>query len=189
MFSFRKIINILVLISYVKMTIVSSFAMDSAYFGLNDKIRIQITKNQAGGELESMGLRVFTKDKASSSNSDYKLVQQDSVDLVEGLFSNGVMPLTGLQQNVIQWTIPGLGSVIIDPNGEVTFKEMTNTHNTIKIVTPGIVMFQACALANVSLRAQGAAISDGSHIGYLKANKISKGTNIGRFQAVVRTNR
>ena len=66
MFSFRKIINILVLISYVKMTIVSSFAMDSAYFGLNDKIRIQITKNQAGGELESMGLRVFTKDKASS---------------------------------------------------------------------------------------------------------------------------
>ena len=176
MFSFRKIINILVLISYVKMTIVSSFAMDSAYFGLNDKIRIQITKNQAGGELESMGLRVFTKDKASSSNSDYKLVQQDSVDLVEGLFSNGVMPLTGLQQNVIQWTIPGLGSVIIDPNGEVTFKEMTNTHNTIKIVTPGIVMFQACALANVSLRAQGSAISDGSHIGYLKARLSNLGS-------------
>ena len=49
MFSFRKIINILVLISYVKMTIVSSFAMDSAYFGLNHKIRIEMTKTKAGG--------------------------------------------------------------------------------------------------------------------------------------------
>ncbi len=169
MFSFRKIINILVLISYVKMTIVSSFAMDSACFGAHDKIKIEVVRSIRGGDLESLGLRVYSKDQSQSTKPEYKLVQQDSVNLIEHRFSDNIILCPGQQHKLIQWTVPGLGAIMLDPNGEITLNQITNTQNTIKIVTPGIVLFQACALARVRLQAQGAAISDGSQIAHLKA--------------------
>ncbi len=169
MFSFRKIINILVLISYVKMTIVSSFAMDSACFGAHDKIKIEVVRSVLGGELESIGLRVYSKDQSALTKPDYKLVQQDSVNLIEHRFSDNIILYPGQQHKLIQWTVPGLGAMMLDTKGEITLNQITNTQNTIKIVTPGIVLFQACALARVRLQAQGAAISDGSQIAHLKA--------------------
>ncbi len=169
MLSFRKIVNILVLISYVKMTIVSSFAMDSACFGAHDKIKIEVVRSVLGGELESIGLRVYSKDQSALTKSDYKLVQQDSVNLIEHRFSDNIILYPGQQHKLIQWTVPGLGALMLDTKGEITLNQITNTQNTIKIVTPGIVLFQACALARVRLQAQGAAISDGSQIAHLKA--------------------
>ncbi|WP_010304305.1 DUF637 domain-containing protein [Candidatus Odyssella thessalonicensis] len=159
MFSFRKIVNVLVLVAYIKMTLVSSFAMDAGLPATAAKIKIQVDqKFNENSQLTALELRVLQK-TSDTPSQEYTEVQSDTVDFPTFKGSSNVAPgFDGAQ--LIEWTIPHLGKIQVGVDGRLILDSVSFLlkNEILKIKTPGIVFLKDCVIPRLSLASHGSVI-------------------------------
>ncbi|MBX3487781.1 MAG: hypothetical protein KF798_07765, partial [Candidatus Paracaedibacteraceae bacterium] len=175
MFSFRKIINILVLISYVKMTIVSSFAMDSVVLPtLTTKLKIAPVFRD-GGELDHVTLNVIEKDRATKTRRIAESKTVFTPECPEDLDNLPDLLMSWTYENGIvigfKWDLKDLGIVKVDFNGSIIVDsaKQTDPARAVKISGANAIMLHNCSYYHLITKSEGVILTGGNTIHNLVA--------------------
>ncbi|WP_010300455.1 VENN motif pre-toxin domain-containing protein [Candidatus Odyssella thessalonicensis] len=172
MFSFRKIINIFVLVAYVKMVLVSSFAMEAEFHRANQAFKLSMEPTLSPqGHIQAMRLRLIRQDR-NGGKKKQSLLSQAYVDLQKSEHTANIKVVESNGSQWFEWQIPNLGTVQVDLNGNMVLQGVTQQSRTtiLKIKTSHLIILRNCAVHNLHLSSHAALLEGNNRIINLKAN-------------------
>lgn len=171
---FRKIVSSLMLVSYVKMQLVTSFAMEQPpHFKIQIERRLDLQD-----QLEGLILNLSQK---KQEEEGYELVQTDFLNLTEGDFSHSpleedestdlseakeqefsenVLPCLEDQESV-EWQTSALGKIVVGYDGRLTLNGVELVDGSLQVQTPGLVSLQNCYIHTLDLESYGSLLRGG----------------------------
>ncbi|MBW8310324.1 MAG: hypothetical protein K0M45_11950 [Candidatus Paracaedibacteraceae bacterium] len=167
---FRKIINTFVLISYVKMLVVSSFAVDADYRVAQANQLILSIKRDLKEPNEAKRLTLEVHQQIGGVLSPQSTA---TLDFENFSYTGAIQP--NLLGDRFDWTIAGLGTVQVDLLGRLLLKDLNFTDSTslLKIRTDTYITLQNCQFHNLSLNSFLTALGGGNRILNLKTKTSS----------------
>jgi hypothetical protein len=175
MFSFRKIINILVLISYVKMTIISSFAMDSVVLPtLTTKLKVAPVFRH-DGTLDRVTLNLIEKDRSAGTR---KIIEEKTVYNPSLLPEPRQLPDLYMgwvcENNTVvgfKWDLKDLGIVRVDFHGNVILDSAKQIDPTraVQISGANAVLLHNCSYYHLITKSEGVMLMGGNTVNNLVA--------------------
>ncbi|WP_010304017.1 hypothetical protein [Candidatus Odyssella thessalonicensis] len=171
MFSFRKIVNVLVLVAYVRMILVSSFAVDAEFQRANTVLKLSVDRGvNEQGEVTALNVRQITQDRNTGIIKEKETTQIDFTSLA---FPHYVQPTWLSDQEIgwFSWTIAGLGEIKIDSSGNVLLDGLRydNTDTIIKIKTESLIILANCHIHNLHISGHGGVLLGGNQLTNFKA--------------------
>ncbi|WP_010299712.1 hypothetical protein [Candidatus Odyssella thessalonicensis] len=172
MVSFRKIVNVLVLIAYVKMTLVSSFAMDAPFHNATRAFKVTLEPTLGrNGEVQAMKLRLIQQDRSGEGKAE-RLLTQAEINVTHNTYTPNLKLITRNGTPWFVWRLPQFGVIQIDQNGNMLLEGINQHHpaTILKIKTSHLIMLHNCAIHNLHLTGHAAHLKGNNIFGNLKAN-------------------
>jgi filamentous hemagglutinin len=163
---FRKIVSSLMLVSYIKMLVVTSFAMEQT-----PQFKVQIVQRlDAQQQLEGLTLN-FSQKKQDADT--YELVQTDFFNFLAQEFSPNVSP-SSEESEAMDWHTSLLGKIVVGYDGHVTLNG-TEVFGTFEIQTPGTVLLQNCSIHTLILDSYSSLLRGRNAIVTMRASHNAQG--------------
>ncbi|WP_010304100.1 polymorphic toxin type 17 domain-containing protein [Candidatus Odyssella thessalonicensis] len=156
MFSFRKIVNVLVLVAYVKMTLVSSFAVDVGSLPpgkVQYKLKVDRQLNEAGA-LEYIQLSLQHKDLQTGEK---KTLRCDRIDDPETVPAEDIDWTTeNKRETGYKWRyIKKFGQVRVGLDGQIFLQNINqlDTNVIFKVKGPHLITLRNCQISHLHTQA------------------------------------
>jgi hypothetical protein len=183
MFSFRKIVSSLVLVSYIKLVIASSFAVEAEFQKASRILKVSIDRTvDARGNSTFLDLRVVKQDRATGKKEDLSSAQ---IDVEEQLTTGTIVPM--VEKNNLcswfEWTVPEVGLIKVDLAGNIVLDNVhyLSNRSILKIKTENLITLQNCTIPNLQLSSHGSTLMGGNRVTNLKA-KHAQNSGIASFK-------
>ncbi|MBW8309454.1 MAG: hypothetical protein K0M45_07465 [Candidatus Paracaedibacteraceae bacterium] len=169
---FRKIVSSLVLVSYTKLILASSFAVDADFQRATNALKITLEPTRGlNGQLQSMQLRLNQQDRSTGSKVE-SLIAEAHIDVAEGMVTDNIKVIQDKGACWFEWAIPHLGTIQIDLNGTMLLQGVTHQSPTslLKIKTSPLIILRNCAIHNLHLTSHTALLEGNNRLTSYKAN-------------------
>ncbi|WP_010304089.1 hypothetical protein [Candidatus Odyssella thessalonicensis] len=156
MFSFRKIVNVLLLVAYLKMTLVSSFAMDVSSLPADKvqyKLKVERQLNEAGA-LEYIQLSLQHKDLQTGEK---KTIRCDRISDPETVPAEDIDWTTeNKRETGYKWRyIKKFGQVRVGLNGQIFLQNInqSDADTIFKVKGPHLITLRNCQISHLHTQA------------------------------------
>jgi hypothetical protein len=167
---FRKIVSSLVLVSYTKLVIASSFAVDADFQQASHHLRLSVKRilDEQGG---IKGLSLETREggeekqalKLSHTTLDLEQCKIEGPDVSPVFLGDGSC-------GWFEWTVPEIGILKIDAEGRLLLENLhyLSFASVLKIKSDTLITLHNCQIHNLSLNGQSAFLMGGTQLTNLK---------------------
>ncbi|WP_038466427.1 hypothetical protein [Candidatus Odyssella acanthamoebae] len=169
---FRKIVSSLVIVSYTKLVIASSFAVEAEFQKASHILKLSIDRTvDSTGNSTFLDLRVVKQDIATGEKEDLPSAQ---VDFEEQSTTGTIVPVVGKNDTCswFEWMVPDVGIIKVDLNGNIVLQGVTHQSPTslLKIKTSHLITLRNCAIHNLHLSSHAALLEGNNRLTNYKAN-------------------
>ncbi|AIK96206.1 hypothetical protein [Candidatus Odyssella acanthamoebae] len=168
---FRKIVSSLVIVSYTKLVIASSFAVEAEFQKASHILKLSIDRTvDSTGNSTFLDLRVVKQDIATGEKEDLPSAQ---VDFEEQSTTGTIVPVVGKNDTCswFEWMVPDVGIIKVDLMGNIVLDNIDYLSDTsiLKVKTENLITLQNCTIHNLHLSSKGSTLMGGNVVTNFKA--------------------